>query len=219
MDDTPEHYIKPEDARKLLSISDNTLRVWEKQGKISAYRTKGGHRRYKLSSIITYDKSRTQQPQSSKRRICYARVSSYTQKKDLETQIEFFRTTYPNHDIVKDLGSGLNFRRKGFLSILESAMSGTISEIIVTHRDRLCRFGFEVVEFIINKKGGKIVVLNDEKQSPEQELVQDLLTITTVFSARLYGLRSHSLKRKLRDSNKKASQGTIQVIEDENLSD
>jgi excisionase family DNA binding protein len=218
MNDVTEQYITPEQARKILNVSVQTLRHWDKQGKITACRTSGGHRRFKLSSIL---KHADREPTPARRRICYARVSSSTQKKDLETQIDFFRTTFPDYEIIRDMGSGLNFKRKGFLSILDSAMSGTIGEVVVTHRDRLCRFGFEVVEFVLNKNGGRIVVLNDEKLSPEQELVQDLLTITTVFSARLYGLRSHTLKRKIRDSNKKTSQESkqIQVIEDENLSD
>ena len=134
------------------------------------------------------------------RKICYCRVSTPSQKEDLERQVEYFQAEFPNHEIIKDTGSGLNFKRKGFNAILDSAIRGDISEVVVTHKDRLCRFGFELIERVIASGNGKILVLNQEKTSPEKELVDDLLSIITVFSARLYGLRSHQLKRKIKES-------------------
>jgi predicted site-specific integrase-resolvase len=128
----------------------------------------------------------------------------------LETQVEFFRTRYPDYEIIKDLGSGINFKRKGFLSILDSAVKGDISEVVVTHKDRLCRFGFELIERIITEHSkGKIVVLDKKETSPEKELVDDLLSIVTVFSSRLYGLRSHTVKKKIKDEASKNSKTKI----------
>jgi predicted site-specific integrase-resolvase len=137
-------------------------------------------------------------------------VSTRGQGKDLERQIEYFKLQYPNHEIIKDYGSGINFKRKGFNSILDSAIKGDISEVVVTHKDRLCRFGFELVERIITQhSNGKIVVLNQQKTSPREELVGDLISIITVFSSRLYGLRSNSIKRQIKEQTSKNSQDEI----------
>ena len=142
-------------------------------------------------------------------------------RKIWKPRIQFFQDKFPDYEIVRDIGSGLNFKRKGFLSILDSALRGDIEEIAVTHKDRLCRFGYEMLERIVRTQGGKILVLNEQKLSPEQELVQDLLTITTVFSARLYGLRSHSLQRQIRHAGKtkETSRQVLQDLTSESLSE
>ena len=201
-------FIRPEEACRMLQVVPGTLRSWAKQGKLRYVTTKGGHRRYELQSVLglkdeSIPESKSELKPRERKRFCYARVSTYSQKKDLETQLEYFKTAFPNHTCIKDLGSGLNFKRKGFLSILDCAIRGDLEEVVVTHKDRLCRFGYEIIERILQQKGGRIVVLHQENLTPEQELVQDLLTITTVFSARLYGLRSHSLKRQIRNASKK----------------
>jgi predicted site-specific integrase-resolvase len=137
-------------------------------------------------------------------------VSSHGQKEDLERQIEYFSTKFPNHIIIKDIGSGLNFKRKGFNSILDFAIKGDIQEVVVTHKDRLCRFGFELIERIITEySNGKIVVLNQKKTSPEKELVDDLISVVTVFSSRLYGLRSHSIKKQIKEATKNVESKTV----------
>lgn len=192
-----EKYLQTREVCEMLGISDKTLIRWDKEGKIKCIRTKGGHRRYLLSDI-TGAGSETK-TQNIKRKICYCRVSSYGQKSDLETQKEYLASKYPDHEIVSDIGSGLNFNRKGFNTILESAIRGNIEEVVVSHRDRLCRFGFDLIERIIATwSNGKIVVLDKGETSPEKELVDDLISIVTVFSARIYGLRSHTLKRQIR---------------------
>jgi predicted site-specific integrase-resolvase len=126
---------------------------------------------------------------------------------------------YPEHEIVSDIGSGINFKRKGLLSILDSAIKGDIEEIVVTHRDRLCRFGFELIERVITSGSqGKIVVLNQRKTSPQQELVDDLVSIITVFSSRLYGLRSHQIAKQIKQITKEESTGETQDSEDQDIS-
>jgi hypothetical protein len=104
------------------------------------------------------------------------------------------RSKYPNAEIVKDIGSGINFKRKGLLSILERSISGAIITLVVAYRDRLARFGSGIIEFILNRNGGKIVVLNEVSLSPEEELTKDLLTILHVFSCRLHGLKKYKAK-------------------------
>lgn len=194
-----EKFLPPRETAKLLNVTVRTLYNWEANGKIKCIRTNGNHRRYILSSIPDFREFKENE-ESSKRKICYCRVSTRSQKEDLERQVEFFKREYPDHEIIKDFGSGLNFKRKGFKALLDSALEGNIQEIVVTHRDRLCRFGFELVEHIIEKFDGTIVVLDNQATSPEQELTGDLLSIITVFSSRLYGLRSHSISNKIKEA-------------------
>ena len=122
---------------------------------------------------------------SKGRRICYCRVSSCKQKDDLERQVDFMRGKFPEHEIIQDIRA-----------ILESADRGDIQEVVVAHKDRLSRFGNELVRWIIENHGGELVVLDDIKHSPEEELTRDLLTIIHVFSCRLHGLGSYSNKIK-----------------------
>jgi len=108
---------------------------------------------------------------------------------------------YPETEIVKDIDSGLNYKRKGLKAILERAMWGERIELVVAYRDRLTKFGFEFIEWIIEKNGGKLMVLDQSIFSPEQELTKDILSILHIFSARLHGLRSYKDKIKQALSN------------------
>jgi len=209
-----EELLTPQQASKLVNVTKQTLVNWENAGLIKCTRTKGGHRRYLKADIIIKfsDQHNIKEP---KRSICYCRVSTPNQRADLNTQEEFFRRNFPNHEIIRDIGSGLNFKRKGLNSILDAAIKGDIEEIVVTHKDRLCRFGFELIErFITQSSDGKIVVLDQKKTSPQEELVNDLISIITVFSSRLYGLRSHSLKKKIKQEAIKKSNREDKDIED-----
>jgi len=171
-------------AAAKLGIHQNTLRRWANEGKVSCIRTKGGQRRYDTDTLIAGEPKR--------RNFCYCRVSSYKQRDDLERQVEFMRRRYPIHEIVTDIGSGINFKRKGLRAILELADRGEVGEVVVAHRDRLCRFGFELLEWFIAKHNGKVVVLGEVHLSPESELTNDLLSIIHVFSCRMHGLRKYS---------------------------
>ena len=109
------------------------------------------------------------------------------QKDDLERQVQYFKLHYPDYTIIKDIGSGINFKRKGFKTLLELGMQGKIKSIVVTHKDRLCRFGFELFETVIKQSSnGQILVLNQSQTSPREELCNDIISILTVFSSRLY---------------------------------
>lgn len=202
--------LRPEEASRILNITQQSLINWTNKGKIECIRTKGNHRRFLLSSIIPFVSDKSQLPTYSKqRKICYCRVSTHSQKDDLERQINFFSNKFPEHEIIKDVGSGINFKRKGFKTILDEAIRGNIEEVVVTHRDRLCRFGFELIEGIIQEHSkGKIMVLNQPETSPEKELVNDLISIITVFSSRLYGLRSNKIKKQLKEAIKTKEEGS-----------
>ena len=140
-----------------------------------------------------------------KRVVAYCRVSSQAQKPDLKNQrdaLEQFCITrgYSNVEFVEEVGGGMNFKRKKFRAIMRDVHAGSVGRILVAHRDRLVRFGFDHIEWECSCAGCTVEVLNAESLSPEQEMVQDLMTIVHCFSSRLYGLRNYkkSLKKVLK---------------------
>jgi putative resolvase len=189
------------EAATELGICYNTLRNWVKDGKIQCLVLPGGHSRYDVSSILagrraavptshrTTAQAEAEAP--ARQRYVYCRVSSNKQKDDLGRQVQSMQTKYPNHIIVKDVGSGINFKRRGLRTLLEQSMSGRVEEVVVAHRDRLCRFGFELLEFIFSHNGTRLTVEDGALASPEQELAQDVLAILQVFSCRQQGKRRY----------------------------
>ena len=188
-------------AAKLLNIHPNTLRSWEEKNIISSFRSSdSGHRRYNIQEFLSKRNKIQQRTQLIKKYICYCRVSSRNQKEELNNQVNYLKTIYPNHDFITDIASGLNYKRKGLQKILDFANKGLVAELVVTYKDRLCRFGFDLVEYIISSSGGKIVVLNQLESSPQEEMVTDLTNIIHIFSCRLYGLRKY--KKTIKDASK-----------------
>ena len=123
----------------------------------------------------------------------YCRVSSKKQEGDLERQVSLAKEQYPKHNIIKDVGSGLNWKRKGLRKLLKEAHNGKVSEVIIFHKDRLCRFGFEILEYFFALNGVSLMVHDSGEQSAtEQELAEDLLSIVHVFSARQHGRRGYN---------------------------
>ena len=179
-------------AASELGVHPNTLRNWANAGRIKVVKTKTGQRRYDLSTLVD-DPNRSSEASKC---ICYCRVSSAKQRDDLERQIASMREKFPDYEIVSDIGSGLSFKRKGLLSILERAMRGDVKELVVAYKDRLCRFGFDLIEWFIQKNGGRILVLDNPSVSPYTELTRDLLSVLHVFSCRLHGLRKYSRRIK-----------------------
>ena len=179
-------YYKSREACAKLRLHPNTLRCWADSGKIECVKTASGQRLYDVDKWLGI--------QTKPETIIYCRVSSHKQKEDLENQIKYLQSKYPEARVVKDIGSGLNFKRKGLKAVLEQAMSGSKLEVVVAHRDRLARFGFDLLRFIIERTGGRIVVLDRTVLSPEQELTADLLNILHVFSYRMHGLRNYKVK-------------------------
>jgi len=136
-----------------------------------------------------------EQENVKRKKICYCRVSSYSQKDDLLNQIEFMKIKYPNYEMLTDIGSGINFNRKNLRKIMDYGIKGELEELVVAYKDRLCRIGYDLIEYLLEEYSNtKIIIENEEDKSPEKELTEDLLEIITVFSSRLYGMRSYSKK-------------------------
>lgn len=194
-DDNKDIFVSGKVAKEMLGISSKTLHVWDAENKINTFRTPSGARRYNLQDIKNIGMCVPSSKQ--KKKICYCRVSSQKQIDDLERQQNFFRQQYPNHDLVTDIGSGINWKRKGLKTILDEAMYGNISEIVVAHRDRLCRFAFELLEWLFSRLGVKLVVLSQsENKSIDNELADDILSIIHVYSCRRMGARRYSKDKK-----------------------
>jgi putative resolvase len=181
-------------AAKALGVSIPTLRRWEKEGKIRPERTPHGHRRYdlaQLSGLRPYEVSQTNRPT-----ICYARVSSHDQKEDLVGQVQmlemFCAANGWSYEVLQDLGSGLNYKKGGLRQLIQRICSGTVGRLVLANKDRLLRFGSELVFALCEDFNTEVVILNqgEPPMSFEEELAQDVLEIITVFSARLYGSRS-----------------------------
>jgi len=177
-------YVTPKEAAKQLGVHFRTLVRWEQEGKIQAIKTPSGQRRYDVQSY-------TAKSGSVRSTIIYARVSSRAQQPDLNRQVAAIANLYPDAEIVSEIGGGLNFKRKKLLALLERVMQGTVGRIIIAHKDRLARFGFDLFKWLCSQHGCEIVVLNETSLSPEAEMVEDILAILHCFSSRLYGLRKY----------------------------
>ncbi len=206
-------YVTPRKASEYLGVSISTLRRWDEEGKIKSIRTPGGQRRF---CIEEYEAA------NAKPTVLYARVSNPGQKDDLERQVKFLCSKYPEGELVQEIGSGLNFKRRKLLSILERIYQGDIGKLVVAYSDRLVRFGFPLIEWLCKQGKCELVVLNERKLSPEQELVEDILSILHCFSSRLYGLRKYktqvakSIQEKKSKPNEKVD--TKQCQEDQGIS-
>ncbi|AOW98791.1 hypothetical protein BJP34_04380 [Moorena producens PAL-8-15-08-1] len=179
-------------AVELTGLSRNTLRKYADNGTLKCERTPSGYRLFDTNSLLSLGKNKG----SGQATICYCRVSSGKQFDDLARQIAYMHSLFPEAEIVKDIGSGLNYKRKGLRAILERLMRGDQLTIVVAYRDRLTRFGFELFEHLVSLNGGKILVLDNPESSPESELTADLLSIIHLFSCRVHGLRKYGQKIK-----------------------
>ena len=185
----------PRELGRLIGRTTNTLQRWDRQGILKAYRTLTGRRYYTHDQYLNV----IGQKAISRCIVSYCRVSSIGQKKDLISQrnaVESFCLASGRviNKKMEDIGSGLNYKRKNFVLLLEMVEQGIVSEIVVAHRDRLVRFGFEWFEKFCKDHGVNIVVMNADSLSPEEEMTKDLLSIIHCFSSRLYGLRKYKKK-------------------------
>lgn len=181
-------------ASKLLGVTPKTIRIWEKEGKISSIKTTGGHRRYDENILLNKNSN------NKLITIGYARVSSNDQKSDLERQSKLLELYCCNKgyefEIISDLGSGLNYKKKGLVRLIKLICNSQIDRLIVTNKDRLLRFGSELVFSLCEHFGVEVIIINKtENSSFEEDLTKDVLELITVFSARLYGSRSHKNKQ------------------------
>jgi predicted site-specific integrase-resolvase len=204
--DGAKKFLKSNDASKFFGVSQNTVRKWADQGIIDVIRSDTstgigyGHRSYDVNSYKKNtqikkrnDNSVIPRPAASPNKgVCYCRVSSSHQKDDLKRQTDYMRTLYPTFDIISDIGSGINFRRAGLLKLIKRAIDGNLTNVVVAHKDRLVRFGFELLEWLFAEYGVSLVVLDkSDFKTPEQELTEDLLSIVHVFSCRANGRRKY----------------------------
>jgi len=197
-------YLPSRKAARILGLHPNTLRKYADEGRIKSIKTASGQRRYDVDGYLSADTQPTV--------VCYCRVSSYGQRDDLTRQIASVSEQFPGAEIVKDIGSALNYQRKGLKSLLGRCLRGEKLKIVVAHRDRLARFGFELIDWLVRECGGSVVVLNDAVREPERELTEDLLTIIQVFSRRLYGPRNYKSKKNQDVAKQVATEGAEFVV-------
>jgi putative resolvase len=196
--------LTPQEAGTLLGVTVRTLHRWELDGKIKSTRTAGGHRRYDIADLIS-NKSDTQLT------VGYARVSSHDQKDDLTRQVIVLESYCAKHgwgfEIIQDLGSGMNYKKKGLIRLIKLITSYQVERLVLTHKDRLLRFGSDLIFTLCEQFGTEVIIINRSDDSTfEEDLASDVLEIITVFSARLYGSRSHKNKKIIEELKEVAKQ-------------
>ena len=186
-------YVSSKQACQYFNVSHSTLHRWHDAGTIPVQVLPSGHRRYQLpDQASTLNRAVINTPANPQQaQIVYCRVSSPKQKADLDRQVHLLSDQYPQHRVIKDIGSGLNFKRPGLLSLLGLAMQGGVSEVVVTSKDRLCRFAFDLISWILETHGARIVVLDQTDKSPIDEIGEDVLAIMQVFACRWNGKRRY----------------------------
>lgn len=198
---------KPNEFAELINVSVRTLQRWDNEGTLKAFRTPTNRRYYTYEQYKQF-KGITS---SENKIVIYTRVSTSNQKDDLKNQVDFLKQ-YANargmivDEVIEDYGSGLNYNRKKWNKLIDQCMTSEISTILVTHKDRFVRFGFEWFERFLEKFNVKIIVVNNESLSSSEELVQDIISILHVFSCRIYGLRKYKKKIKEDDEIEKSVQ-------------
>lgn len=185
---------KPGDFAELLGVSVKTLQRWDREGILKANRTPTDRRYYTYDQYLQFKGIKTKN--DNRETVIYARVSTRNQKEDLQNQVAFLRQFCNAKGMIVDqcieeYGSGLSYNRKKWNQLLEEVMEQKIKTIVVTHQDRFIRFGYDWFERFCEKFHTMIVIVNNEELSPQEELVQDMLSILHVFSCRLYGLRKY----------------------------
>ena len=199
-------YYSSKTVTQILGVTAQTLRNWDKEGKLKpSYVKSNGYRYYSEESILSYTQER--KTKKNLNVVGYARVSSKKQTDDLERQVnnlkEYLSNKYDNFDIITDIGSGINYNKPGLLKLIEKINRKEVDLIVVLYKDRLLRFGFELVEHFANLNNVKIEVLDKLDKTQDEELVEDLVQIITVFSCKIQGKRKSKTKQILEDFSQK----------------
>jgi predicted site-specific integrase-resolvase len=193
-------------AACLIGVSVSTLRRWEREERLQpSCRTKGQHRRYRLSDIQSeFFGLKTKPTERVQRKVlAYARVSSHGQKDDLKRQIEtlkdFCQKENLTCEVISDLGSGINFNKRGLNQLISEICAGKVGKLILTHRDRLLRFGTPLIFKLCHFYETEIIVLGNEEKNRtfEAELVADVIELMTVYTSKVYGRRAHAKRKQL----------------------
>ena len=198
-------YYSAKEVTRILGVTAQTLRNWDKQNKLKpSYTKSNGYRYYSEESILSY----TQERKTKKdiHVIGYARVSSKKQVDDLDRQIDnlnkYISNKYASFEIISDVGSGINYKKTGLLKLIDKISKKEVDLIIVLYKDRLLRFGFELIEYFAYINNVKIEVLDKIDKEEEQELVEDLVQIITIYACKLQGRRKKNTSKLLKEINK-----------------
>lgn len=202
-------YYSTKKVTEILGVTAQTLRNWDKEGKLKpSYVKSNGYRYYSEESIMSYTQER--KTKKNLNVVGYARVSSKKQSDDLERQINnlntYISSKYDSFDIITDIGSGINYNKPGLKKLIEKINKKEVDLIIVLYKDRLLRFGFELVEYFAELNNVKIEVLDKIDKNQDEELVEDLVQIITVFSCKIQGKRKTKTKQLIDDFSKKITE-------------
>ncbi len=205
-------WVRINEASKFYGVSKTTIRKWANTNRIECKRTVGNQRVFNISQnpIIKEDGKRQQ---DNREDYIYVRVSSKKQKDDLERQKNFMLSKFPNSKIITDIGSGLNYKRKGLRKLLDLSFKNKISRVIIFSKDRLCRFGFEMFEWLFERNQTSILVFKSTYKTPEEEFTEDILAILQVFSCRWNGKRKYKIE--VEDEKYRKNKVSIEYKEDE----
>ena len=188
---------------KAIGKTTKTLRNWDKNGKLKPVRVEDTGYRYYSQEQLNHFLGLKLEKQINKKIIGYCRVSSHKQKDDLERQIENVKTyMYAKgyqFEIITDIGSGINYNKKGLNQIIDMVTNTEVEKIVVLYKDKLIRFGYELIENLCNKFGTIIEIIDNTEKTEQQELVEDLVQIVTVFSCRLQGKRANKAKKVIKE--------------------
>lgn len=184
-------------------VSSSTLRRWADGGFIRAVRS-GARRLYEKNDVLRRLGVLENDDEGRRLDFIYARVSSSKQRGDLERQVDDLKKAYPRHHVISDIASGVNFKRKGLRSLLDKSIKGMVGQIVVAHRDRLARLGFDLLEFVFEATGARIVVHSrSDEDDGERDLADDLLAVTTLFVASHHGRRAAKNRKRRREESEK----------------
>jgi predicted site-specific integrase-resolvase len=197
-----EKYVSGKEASKILGVHQRTLYQWDEKKWIDVMRTPGGKRMYNVDKYIKENNKIDMMSDNEidelykkegKLKLSYVRVSSKGQIDDLLKQKKMIKNKYPNHTIIEDIGSGINLDRRGLRKIIKLAISGKIEELVIAYKDRLTRFGYNLIEDLIKEySNGKIIVIKQKEDiMPEEEMVKDVLQIMNIFVAKMNGMRKY----------------------------
>lgn len=202
-------YYSTKKVTEILGVTAQTLRNWDKEGKLKpSYVKSNGYRYYSEESILSYTQER--KTKKNLNVVGYARVSSQKQSDDLERQINnlntYISSKYDSFDIITDIGSGINYNKPGLKKLIEKINKKEVDLIIVLYKDRLLRFGFELVEYFAELNNVKIEALDKIDKNQDEELVEDLVQIISVFSCKIQGKRKTKTKQLIDDFSKKITE-------------
>lgn len=188
---------------KLIGKTPQTLRDWHKKGSFLPNHITDGGTRYYSQEQLNHFLGIKGEKTKNRKIIGYCRVSSNKQKDDLERQVENVKTYMIakgySFDVITDIGSGINYNKKGLNQLIDLITNSEVEKIVVLYKDRLLRFGFEIIENLCDKYGTAIEIIDNTEKIEEQELVEDLIQIVTVFSCRLQGKRANKAKKMIKE--------------------